>query len=470
MAPLLHPGLIAVRFRDELPRAGRRRAAAACGLTAERRLELPGESYTVYRVAGQAHPRDHAAAMGALSAHPHVVRAAAVHRHGRLQGIATDRIWLGLRAGGLAVLARLRQAGVRVIERPVEGECLLELPADRDPRVECARLRRRRGVAWAEPDHVLVGRRFAAAGQGKASAVQPALRQIGIERAWRVTSGRRDVVVAVLDDGVLVSHPDLRGAIVARFDATGTGTPTRPRPWDSHGTECAALVAGRGDGATGVRGVAPGCGLAVVRVGFTPSRLADYVTKASWLRRGVDWAWQHGGAAVLSMSFGGGPPMAPVTSALQRARRAGRGGRGCVLVAAAGNDGTAPVEYPGSLAGVIAVAATDGRDRPASFSNRGSRVGLAAPGVNLRTATIPDPAENEPGRYTTDSGTSLATPLVAAAAALVLSAEPRHSAGAVRARLLRAADRPKGLRFVRGRNDRVGAGRLNVARALGAAG
>lgn len=315
-------------------------------------------------------------------------------------------------------------------------------------------------MRYAEPDHVIVGASLS--GNRARARIQPALKAIDAPCAWRHQPVSRPVLVAVLDCGVLGSHPDLRGTVVGSFDATGGSRALRPAPWDSHGTECAGLVAATGRAPQGIVGAAPGCGLLAVRVGCTPSRLADYVSKTSWLVRGIDWAWRNG-AAVLSMSFGGGPRATPVVRALERARKLGRGGRGTVLVAAVGNDGDAPVEFPARTPGVLGVAAVDARGRAVSFSNRGSAVGLAAPGVNLTTTTVPDPTENEPSWYLTDQGTSLATPLVAAAAALVIAANPTLSEAAVRRLLARTARRHGQ------RRDRVGAGLIDAGRAVIAA-
>lgn len=457
-----HFGHVAVRFKDRLSSAGRRRIAEACRLGPyTERIDLPGEKFTLIPVAADASPEDHWHTMGALRTHPDVVRTAVLHRHGGLKYLATDRLWISLRRKDRRVLDSLRKQGYRLVESAGEGDYHFRLPPGLSPWVEAARLRGHRSLAWVEPDVLMLGRHFGAT----IGIPQPAFRRIGVTRAWDHQAGQPSVVVAVLDDGVLASHPDLRGAIVAHYDATKRGDATRPQPWNSHGTECAALVGGIGRGNAGVKGVAAGCGLSVVRIGYAPTRLGNYLTKTSWLRRGIDWAWQHG-AAVLNMSFGGGPPLEPVTAALQRARTLGRNGKGCVLVAAAGNDGTGSVEYPGSARGVMAVAASAANGKPASFSNRGSAVAIAAPGVNVYTATIPDPTEQEPGFYTTDSGTSLAAPLVAGAAALLLSAEPSLSAAQVRRRLCATASRVKGLRFVKGRNNGVGAGLLDVDRAL----
>lgn len=456
-----HLGHLAVRFRPGLSAARKREVAAGCHLDRYRpRHELPGESFALIPLRdGADRPgARHAAALGALERHRHVVRAARVFRHGRTLVVATERIWVGVRnpAGLRAVEAFVRRRNGRLLERRGD-DLLFRLRAADDPATVCRQLARLRTVAYAEPDHVLVGPAAAAVGARAAGPVQEALRIIGMPEAWRIQPIGRDVRVAVIDCGVLGSHPDLRGTIVGRFDATRHGNPLRPPPWDSHGTECAGLVAGCGRGAKRFRGVAAGCGILVARIGRTPTRLGDYISKVSWFVAGLDWAWKQG-ADVMSMSFGGGPKATPIVNALARARRLGRGGRGSVLVAAVGNSGTAAVEFPASDPGVIGVASTDRHGKPASFSNRGPAVDLAAPGVNVTTTTIPDPTEGERSWYLTDSGTSLSTPMVAGAAALLVAANPDLGERSIRQILAATA--------LGRRSDRVGAGRLDVPKAI----
>lgn len=383
-------------------------------------------------------------------------------RHAKGLIAVTDRIWVGIAEGsrGRAALAAVRARGGVVVERHFEDH-LIRLPPNIDPRQECLRLARRAGVEYAEPDHVLVGHGFKQRTKAARVRVQPSLGGIGLAEAWRRQTIDRKTVVALLDCGVDADHPDLRGAITGRFDATGRGNATSPAPWDSHGTECAGLVAGLGR-AGGVRGVAAGVGFVPIRIGYTPTRLGDYVSRVSWFVAGVEWAWRHG-VDVLSMSFGGGPRATPIVKALARARRLGRGGKGCVLVAAVGNDGIARVEFPASAAGVLGVAATDRSGNPAPFSNRGAAVDLAAPGVGITTLTVPDPTENELALVFTDSGTSLATPIVAGVAALVLAANPDLRGDQV-ARILTSTATRRGPR-----GPRIGAGVVNAAAAVIAA-
>ena len=463
----LHLDYLAVRFRPGLDARAKRAVARECHLMSyQRAFELPGERFALMPVAETAEPRDrrHARAVAGLRRHRHVERVGLVWQHRKMLVIATDRLWVGTRAGSRAALRALERRGARVlIER--EGECLLQLRSDAAPEVVARRLARLASVEYAEPDHVLIGRGLGGMNGARLAVGQPAMRAIEAPGAWRAVKIGPSVVVAIIDCGVLADHEDLVGAVTARFDTTGKGNPGRPAPWDNHGTECAALVGGTHRVSQGVKGVAAGCGIAAVRVGYTPSRLGNYLTKVSWLVSGIEWAWRQG-AAVLSMSFGGGPPSTPVARALDRARSRGRDGKGCVLVAAAGNSGIAGVEFPASHDGVVGVAALDQSGRPASFSNRGPEVDLAAPGVNIYTATIPDPTEGETARYCQDSGTSLAAPLVAAAAALVIAVNPSLGEKDVRQVLATTAGRVPGQTVIDGRNDRVGAGRLAVARAL----
>jgi thermitase len=201
----------------------------------------------------------------------------------------------------------------------------------------------------------------------------------------------------------------------------------------------------------------------------------DWVTSDAVIARAIDWAWQNG-ADVLSNSWGGGPPSSAIRNAFERARTQGRGGKGCVIVIAAGND-SGPVSFPGTLPNVLTVAASNERDEfktktssDGEFwwgSNFGPEVAVAAPGVHNVTTDISGADGYDLTNYTaTFNGTSSATPIVAGAVGLVLSANKNLTEADVRNLITQAADKVGSQPYVNGRNDQFGYGRLNVLKAV----
>ena len=229
---------------------------------------------------------------------------------------------------------------------------------------------------------------------------------------WKRTMGSPSVRVAVLDTGK-TAHPDLVWA-AGRDVVDNDGDPTDPgsllgSAGDFHGTHVAGIVAARANNGIGVAGVAPGVTLVPVRVldGNGAGTDAD-------IAAGIRWA-TSAGVQVINMSLGGaGACTSVLSSAIQAARS-----RGIVVVAAAGNEARDAAGYaPASCPGVIAVGATDAAGRRASFSNVGATVDVSAPGVDVLST-------GRSGRtygYVRQSGTSMASPAVAGAAALFLSA------------------------------------------------
>lgn len=261
--------------------------------------------------------------------------------------------------------------------------------------------------------------------------------------AWDVTRGSRDVPVAVLDTGVSPSHEDLpEAAETVNFSKSPT-----PDDVYGHGTHVAGTVAARTDnGRTGVAGTCPRCTLYNVKV-LDDSGNGSYSSVA----KGVRWAANHG-AKVINMSLAGTGYSRTLKEAVDHAW-----GEGAVLVAAAGNERSSVANYPAAYRNVIAVAATDHYDRKAGFSNRGSWVDVAAPGVGILSTT-------EDGRYGRKSGTSMATPHVAGMAGLVWS----NSSGAdasnesVREKIEDTADTIGGPGA-----SSLGKGRINACKAVG---
>ena len=237
------------------------------------------------------------------------------------------------------------------------------------------------------------------------------LRQWHIDRARVLEAERRGytglgVRVAVVDSGI-AAHPDL--AIAAGADFTGAGT------WaddNGHGTHVAGIIGARSGNGRGGRGVAPGASLLAVRVLDSAGKGYD-----DWIASGIVWA-ANNGAGVINLSIGSAEPSELLRRALAYAT-----GRGALVVCAAGNAGTVAPDYPSAYPDCLSVAASDSLDRLAHWSNRGPTVDITAPGVDIWSTCI------DGGGYCGMSGTSMAAPVVAGAAALVFSSGVRSPAG-----------------------------------------
>ena len=337
------------------------------------------------------------------------------------------------RIAGSAPIARL---GLRVVR--VAG----------DPAVAAARLARRRGVRWAEPNGAV--RALDVVPDDPLFARGP-LPHIGAPAAWQALGlgafpAGGGVPVGVVDTGIDAVHEDLRGKVagcaaaadgVIRIGGCADGA--------GHGTHVAGTIGAVANDGVGLAGVAFSSPLVVCKAlddegGGTDADVAACIR------------WVHdAGAKVISMSLGGAASRTIAEATRYAWEGGGRGGS--VLVAAAGNDGTADVEYPAGRAEVVSVAAVDQADAPADFSNHNADVELAAPGVDV-VSTVPH------DRYAAMSGTSMATPHVSGAAALVWDGHPRATAASVRA-WLDAAALDLG---ARGRDPVFGFGRLDLAK------
>jgi serine protease len=293
------------------------------------------------------------------------------------------------------------------------------------------------------------------------------LRAVGALEAWDVTRGDPDVVVGVLDSGIL-AHADLSGQTVAGYDfvsdeglaADGGGRdpdPTDPGDGDAanglslwHGTHVAALVAGRADDGQGIAGLAPGCRVMPLRVlgrhGGLVSDVADAILYACGQLTTGDGRRLLEPLRVLNLSLGTSSYSAELEAACATAA-----GLGVLLVAATGNSGGS-VLYPAAFPTVVAVGAVDGQLKGGSYSNRGPEVSLCAPGGFSLLDTDGDgwpdavlsAARDETvfpavDAHTWQAGTSEAAPHVAAAAALLLSVAPQLTRTQLRSRLEQSA-------------------------------
>jgi subtilisin family serine protease len=347
-------------------------------------------------------------------------------------------------------------------------------------------------VEYAEPNYILHA-------VGSTSDPMYAVHQrwyyelIEAPAAWDLELGAQPAVVAVLDTGVDIAHPDLAGNIWVNgaetagngvdddgngcvddvhgcnFAEPGTADPAcvgrPPGPSsdvsddDGHGTFVAGIVGAATNNAQGVAGTADGVVLMPVKVlactgGGTAADIAAGILYAA-----------ENGASVINMSFGGHLESHTIRDAIETAHD----DYGVVLVAAVGNTGIQEVSFPGVLEEVIAVGASD-RDKPderASFSNWGPEVDVAAPGVDI-TSTVPS---NLCGRnwrcigslpYSEASGTSFAAPFVSGLAGLLLSRDPGLSNEDVRAIIKSTAQPLPDRNFP----NWAGAGRIRLKQAL----
>lgn len=250
-----------------------------------------------------------------------------------------------------------------------------------------------------------------------ASQTQWGINQATFPSAWaNVPNVGAGVTVAVIDTGVQGTHPDLAGAVATNgtdFVAAGDGT----NDLNGHGTHVAGILGARDQDVGGIGG-APMVTILPVRV-LNANGAGSY----SAVMNGIDYAVAHG-ADVISMSLGGTGSDPFLAQKISDAISAG-----VVVVAAAGNDGSCNALYPAAYPGVIAVAATEvNSDTLATFSQRGPNVDIAAPGRNI-WSTVPT------SNYGQKSGTSMATPFVSAAAALVLAKCPSYTPAQVESRL-----------------------------------
>jgi hypothetical protein len=232
------------------------------------------------------------------------------------------------------------------------------------------------------------------------------LDKMHLPQAHALSTGDK-VLVAVIDSGVDINHPDLAGDIAGTFDAIGKGLKVH-----SHGTAIAGAIAAHGK----LMGAAPAARILAIRA-FSGTDNADGTTVA--IAAGLDWAVSHG-ARVINMSFAG-PRDPDITNAVSVARA-----RGVVLVAATGNQGAkSPPLFPAADPDVIAVTAIDENDQMPPFANRGNYVAVAAPGVDLMLL-------GPNGTYQMSSGTSFSSAYVSGTVALMLERRPSLTPDAVR--------------------------------------
>jgi len=322
-------------------------------------------------------------------------------------------------------------------ELPATGVLVLQLPDQADEEGFANALAARPDVEFAELDRVV-----------KPAEITPNdpwfgswewyLTKIGAPAAWSTTTGDSHIIIAILDTGVDGTHPDLQSKMVPGWNIYNNNSDTSDV--FGHGTVVAGTAAAATNNGQGVASIAWNCPIMPVRVS-APDGYATYSAMAS----GLTWAADHG-ARVANLSY-----MASQSSTVSSAASYFQS-KGGVVAASSGNEAvfTSAADSPY----ILTVGATDANDVLTAWSNTGNNMDLVAPATVF--STFPG------GAYNSASGTSVSSPIVAGAAALVLSANPSLTGAQVQNILKQSADDLGSP----GWDVSYGWGRVNVGRAV----
>ena len=273
------------------------------------------------------------------------------------------------------------------------------------------------------------------------------LKKINAEEAWKISTGK-GVLVAVVDSGCDMGHPDIKSNLIAGPDYANNDNDPQDDSYHSHGSHVCGTIAAIGNNKTGVIGLAYGAKVLVIK-----SQNSQGVSSTLHDAAGIKYAADKG-AKVINVSAGETRQIQAFQDACEYAYK-----KGCVVVAASGNRNGSYVVYPASYNCVIAVGASDVNDKRWSDAKGGSTYGphidVVAPGADIWSL-------DNNGGYRIHTGTSMAAPHVAALAALIFSVNPKLSPDEVREIIRSTAvdiEAP-------GRDNYTGYGRIDAAAAV----
>jgi subtilisin family serine protease len=317
---------------------------------------------------------------------------------------------------------------------------------------------------------------------------------MNVPAAWAIATGT-GINVAIIDNGIELTHPDLQSNMLQGYDCTtgssavGAGSPLST---NGHGTNCAGIIGAVSNNSIGVAGVSPTCKIIPVNIVDSSGVFASYFDIAA----GFDFAWQNG-ADILSNSWGGGLPSNTLDDAINRAITMGRNNKGCLVLFSSGNNTVSgsnnDINYPSTNQNVISVGGVNmfnehktftSQDNEAFWSARsGTGLDVSAPCVKITSTDMTSSGGynmilGTPGDYNNEfRGTSSACANTAGVAALILSANPGLTG--IQARTIlesncnklpgyayaTAVDQPNG-----SWNDETGYGSVNAFKAVTVAG
>ncbi|KXG43215.1 S8 family peptidase [Tepidibacillus decaturensis] len=262
------------------------------------------------------------------------------------------------------------------------------------------------------------------------------------EQGWELTRGKENMIVAVIDTGVDLNHPEFKEKLVKGYNVINPSLP--PMDDDGHGTHVAGIIAANTNNYEGIAGITWYNKIMPVKV-LDQSGAGTLFDVAE----GVIWATDHG-AKIINLSLGNYAESKYLHDAIQYAYS-----KDVVLVAATGNDNIDELGYPAAYPEVIAVSAVDAQQNRAEFSNYGPYVDVVAPGVNI--------ASTYPGnRYAALSGTSMASPHVTGLAALIRSRNPNLTNKEV-IDIIKNTTTDLG---AKGKDEYYGYGEINILKAI----
>ena len=354
------------------------------------------------------------------------------------------------------VVGEISQIGVQILSVP-PGEVEAKIAALRaDPRVE-----------YAEPDYIAQPA-YEPNDPYYGNGTQWGPQKISAPQAWDLSTGDSKVVIAVVDFGVDLQHPDLATKMWTNpgeipdngLDDDGNDYVDDVYGWDfanddhdpqddyGHGTHVAGITAAATDNGVGIAGVAFNSSIMAVKVGDGTTGTAAY----SDIAYGIMYAADNG-AKAINLSLGGYFYSALLEAVVNYAWDAG-----CVVVGAVGNNNVSDSFYPAAYDNVIGVSATNQNDAKASWSNYGSYISVAAPGVSIYSTYW-----NGSSTYAYMSGTSMSAPHVAGLAGLLFAQDGNRSNATVRSLIESTADDLGDA----GWDQYYGYGRINAYKALG---
>ena len=334
---------------------------------------------------------------------------------------------------GATQRGEIRGLNARVVRAPKASAELLKGELERDANIE-----------YVEPD-------FIAQALGTSNdpyflqGSQWHLSKIQAPAAWDITTGSSSQIVAIIDSGVRASHPDLVGKVLVGYDFVANDNDANDE--NGHGTAVAGTVSPGSNNQIGVCGVAWSNPILPVRV-LDANGSGTYSAMANGIIYAAD-----SGAKVINLSLGGTSSSRTLQDAINYAWN-----KQCVIVAAAGNNGSNIAFYPAACSNVVAVSATDATDTRPTWSNFGSYVDVSAPGVDILSVYGSD-------QYAAWNGTSFSSPVTSGVVALMAAANSTLTNTQLVDLLIKNSDDIGAL----GYDVYYGNGRVNANRAVTAA-